>query len=161
MIESHDYRLTLNGTGVKTGELSAPGNRLPTLGVASPPEFDGPARTWSPEDLFVAAVSSCLMTTFRAMAALSGLEVLGYSDEASGSLVRDRSGYRMDSVTLRPRVLVERRSDFDRAHRLLEKAEKACLISRSVTADVRMTASVEVADHHPVEAGLSGSNATL
>lgn len=39
-----------------------------------PPEFGGPERTWSPEHLFVAAVSSCLMTTFRAIAEMSELE---------------------------------------------------------------------------------------
>jgi organic hydroperoxide reductase OsmC/OhrA len=41
----------------------------PCIEVATPPEFPkGMPGIWSPEHLFTAAVSSCLMTTFLAIA---------------------------------------------------------------------------------------------
>ncbi len=146
MIESHEYRVELTGTSLKTGELTAPQDRLPELTVASPPEFGGPDAVWSPEHLFVAALSACLMTTFRAIAANSKLEVVEYSDAAVGHLVRADDGmYVMESVVLRPRVVVDDREKVDRAHRLLEKAERACLISRSVSCAVTLESTVEAA----------------
>lgn len=147
MIESHDYELHLVGTGPKTGRMTAPEDGLPTLEVASPPEFGGPAEIWSPEHLFVAAVSSCLMTTFQAIAAASQLEVLEYSDDATGHLIRgDDRLYLIESVTLRPRVVIADPDRVDKAHRLLDKAENACLVSRSVSSEITMEATVEVAE---------------
>jgi peroxiredoxin-like protein len=103
----------------------------------------GPGHVWSPEHLFVAAVASCLMTTFRAIAARSGVEVLDYSDEASGHLVRGEDGlYSIESITLRPTIVISEDSKLDRAERLIEKAERACLISRSINSEVKLEAKI-------------------
>lgn len=144
MIDSADYQIHLDSTGPKTGFLTSEDD-LPKLEVSSPPEFGGPGMTWSPEHLFVAAISSCLMTTFRTIAALSNLEVLDYSDDATGHLVREASLYRIESVTLRPRVVVADANQVERALRILGKAEHACLVSRSVSSATRVDPTVEVA----------------
>ena len=147
MIESHDYLLHIEGTGPKTGIMTADEDGLPALHVASPPEFGGPEAVWSPEHLFVAAVSSCLMTTFRTIAELSKLEVVSYSDDPVGHLIRDESGlYRIESVTLRPRVTIADAEKVDRAIRLIEKAERACLVSRSVSAEIHLEPAVAVVE---------------
>ena len=145
MIESHDYDVEVSSTGLKTGVLEAAGDGLHAVDVASPPEFGGPTGVWSPEHLFVAALSVCLMTTFRAVAEASGLEVLEYTDRSSGHLQRgeDRR-YSFDTVTLRPRVVIDDESKIERALRLLDKAESACLVSRSVASEVILDPTVEV-----------------
>jgi organic hydroperoxide reductase OsmC/OhrA len=141
MIESHEYRLRLTGTGPKTGYLES--DEVPMLEVAAPPEFGGPGETWSPEHLFVASVSSCLMTTFYAIADISGLDILEYRDDASGHLQRgDDRRYGIDRVVLRPWVVIADESQLDWALQLLEKAEAACLISRSVLSEVDMHPTV-------------------
>ncbi len=147
MIESHDYVLHIEGTGPKTGIISADEDGLPALHVASPPEFGGPEAVWSPEHLFVAAVSSCLMTTFRTIADLSKLDVVSYSDDPVGHLIRDENGlYRIESVTLRPQVSITDPEKTDRALRLIEKAERACLVSRSVSAEIHLDPTVHVVE---------------
>jgi organic hydroperoxide reductase OsmC/OhrA len=145
LIESHDYDVEVMNTGVKTGVLAAPGDGLPSIEVASPPEFGGPAGVWSPEHLFVASLAVCLMTTFRAVAEASGLEILDYFDQSSGHLQRgeDRR-YSFDTVTLRPRVVIDDESKVERTIRLLHKAEAACLISRSVASEILLEPTVEV-----------------
>jgi peroxiredoxin-like protein len=148
LIDSHDYQVEVVGSGEKTGWLTATIDGLPELAFASPPEFGGPEHVWSPEHLFVASVASCLMTTFRAIAARSGVEVLDYSDEAVGHLVRGEDGlYSIESVTLRPTIVISEDSKPDRAERLIEKAERACLISRSISSDVELEAKV-LQTHH-------------
>lgn len=145
MIESHDYEVELVNTGLKTGVMVAAADGLPAVEVASPPEFGGPAGVWSPEHLFVGALSTCLMTTFRSIAAASGLEVIEYSDQASGHLQRgDDRLYAFDTVTLRPRVVIADESKIERALRLLHKAETVCLVSRSVASAVTIEPTVEV-----------------
>jgi len=139
MIDTHDYRVELVGTSDKTGLLTASDDGLPEMVVASPPEFGGPVGTWSPEHLFVASVATCLMTTFRSIAEHSGLDVVEYRGNAIGHLRRSEDGlYEIAEVTLRPEVTVSSDRLVARAQRLLEKAERACLISRSIKAKVTM-----------------------
>jgi organic hydroperoxide reductase OsmC/OhrA len=83
LIDTADYQVEVEGTDPKTGKLESTQDALPVLEVASPPEFGGPGGEWSPEHLFVAAISSCLMTTFQAIAAMSGVEVVSYRDRAT------------------------------------------------------------------------------
>ena len=92
---------------------------------------------WSPEHLYVAAVAACLMTTFRAIAESSNLEVLEYRDDSVGTLVKGEDRYlSMVRVVLRPTVVISDPTKIDKAVRILRKAEEACLISRSVKSDV-------------------------
>jgi organic hydroperoxide reductase OsmC/OhrA len=143
LIESHEYHLSVTGWDQKSGLVEAPRDGLPPLEVASPPEFGGPEGVWSPEHLFAASVSACLMTTFRSIAERSGVEVLEYTDSPTARLVRGDDGlYSIDQVTLRPKVSVPAGSRVDRAIRLLEKAEKVCLISRSIRCEVVLEPSV-------------------
>lgn len=146
MIESHEYELQLTGTGLKTGIMNSIQDGLPSLPLSSPPEFAGPEGVWSPEHLYVAAISACLMTTFRAIADISRVEVVEYTDNATGLLERgDDRLYSMPKITLRPRVVVEDETKVDKVHRLLEKAEAVCLISRSVNSEIAVEPTVLVA----------------
>lgn len=141
--DSHDYTVDVTSTGLKTGGFGAGDSALPPLDVASPPQFGGPKGVWSPEHLFVAALASCLMTTFRAMAEASNIDVLEYSDNATGRLVKDDSRlYAFDLVTLRPRVVISDEAHRDRTLRLLHKAEAVCLISRSVASELILEPTV-------------------
>jgi organic hydroperoxide reductase OsmC/OhrA len=145
LIESHDYEVELVNTGPKTGVLGSSADGLGEVGVASPPEFGGPEGVWTPEHLFVASLSACLMTTFRAIADASGLEIVEYTDRASGHLQRgDDRRYSFDKVTLRPHVVIDDAAKAERVERLLHKAEEACLVSRSVSSEVLLEPSVEV-----------------
>jgi peroxiredoxin-like protein len=144
-METHYYPVQLNWATDRKGILSAPA--LPeTITVATPPEFaGGMPGIWSPEHLFVAAVSSCLMTTFLAIAANSRLEYTGFSCAATGKLEQVDGKYRITEVELKPVVMVADASQLERAERVLQKAEQHCLISNSVNSKVTMVAEVREA----------------
>jgi len=144
MEQPHHYRVDVVGIGPKRGTLRSP-DGLPELSVGSPPQFGGSERVWSPEHLFVAAVSACLMTTFRAIAEMSSWEVIDYTDSAAGELVKGADGlYQMVEITLRPRVTIADPAMTDKTLRLLDKAERVCLISRSIKSQVSLEPRVEV-----------------
>lgn len=146
MIESHDYEIQIVSTGAKSGVMESEVDRLPSLYVASPPEFGGPEGVWSPEHLFVASVAACLMTTFRAIAELSKLELIEYTDAAVGHLQRGEDRlYSMDKITLRPKIVIGADEDLEKTRKLLRKAEETCLISRSVSSEIVLDAQVLVA----------------
>ena len=80
----YTYRTTVRWTGRKTGVASSAGK--PDVQVATPPEFKGHEGIWSPEDLYVASINVCVMTTFLAFAERAGLSFAGYESEAEGRL---------------------------------------------------------------------------
>jgi peroxiredoxin-like protein len=144
-METHYYPVQLTWTNDRKGVLSAPA-LTETINVATPPEFaGGMPGIWSPEHLFVAAVSSCLMTTFLAIAANSRLEYSGFSCAATGKLEQVEGKYRITEVELKPVVTVTDASQAERALRVLQKAEQHCLISNSVNSRVIMEAKVREA----------------
>ena len=142
MSESFYYETQVEWAGEKRGSLRSSG--LPAVEVATPPEFKGHENVWSPEHLFIAAVNSCFMTTFLAIAEMSRLDFTSFSADAVGRLEKiEGPGYMMTEVTVRPRLVIRHEQDADHARRILAKAEKHCLISNSVKSVVRMEPVVE------------------
>ena len=115
-----------------------------TINFSSPPEFQGEPGLWTPEHLLVASVATCFLATFRAVAENSKLQVIRLEVEAEGVLEKQEGGFRFTRVVVRPRLTIADAADQERAQRLLEKAERACLISRSLSSQVEMQATVEV-----------------
>lgn len=143
-MESGSYEVRIkwaqerNGCGEAAGIASA-------VQFSAPPEFGGRPGRWSPEQLLVLAVSSCFMTSFLFFADRSGLTLAGYEAEGEGRLEKlPGKGYRFAEVVLRPVVQVEKEDSVPLAQRLLEKAERACIVSNSLTAPVRVEARIEV-----------------
>jgi len=131
------YETEVEWTEQRKGELEAPG--LSPLQVASPPEFQGHEGMWTPEHYFVASVNSCLMTTFLAIAEMSKLELVSFDSKATGKLDKvEGVGYQMTEVVLRPKLIIRHSKDLERARRILEKAERNCLISNSIKAKVKL-----------------------
>lgn len=114
--------------------------------VATPPEFPkGMPGIWSPEHLFTAAISSCLMTTFLAIAENSKLEFLSFQCSSEGKLEQVDGKFLMTEVLLKPVVTVKEEKEVEKALKVLQKSEANCLISNSVKARVVMQPEVEVA----------------
>ncbi|MGZ5482045.1 MAG: OsmC family protein [Pyrinomonadaceae bacterium] len=142
MENQYSYATEVEWTGERRGDLSAP--HLPDLEVDAPPEFKGHEGVWTPEHLFVAAVNSCFMTTFLAIAENSKLEFVSFSADAKGKLEKlEGQGFIMTEVVLRPKLLVSHARDLERAGRILEKAEKNCLISNSIKTETRLEPKVD------------------
>lgn len=137
----YTYRTSLKWTERKMGMLSSPGK--PNVQVSTPPEFKGHEGIWSPEDLFVASVNVCVMSTFLALAERAGLAFSSYESDAEGRVELVEGKLQVTSVTLTPRITISSSEDVDKAKELLTKAESNCLISNSVKTHVTMHATVE------------------
>ena len=113
--------------------------------VATSPEFPkGISGIWSPEYLFTASVSSCLMTTFLAIAENSKLDFVSFNCSSKGKLGQVDEKYMMTELLLEPVVVVKKEKDVDKALKVLRKSEINCLISNSVKPKVVMNAVVRV-----------------
>jgi organic hydroperoxide reductase OsmC/OhrA len=128
----HHYRVRI---GIAPeGEVSLDSDGLAQIRSLPPPEFGGPGGYWSPETLLLAAVGDCMMLTFRAIAKASRFEWRELTADVEGKLERIEGNSRFTEVTTRVRLAVPPGGDAARARMLLEKAERGCPISNSLTA---------------------------
>jgi len=130
----YTYRTAVKWTGQKMGVASSPGK--PDIQVATPPEFKGHEGIWSPEDLYVASVNVCIMSTFLAFAERAGLSFTDYESDAEGRLELVDGKFQVTSVTLRPKVTLKNSEDAGKAKELLAKVDANCLISNSIKTKV-------------------------
>ena len=143
MEASYSYTTEVEWTAGRAGDLTSPA--LPSLQVDAPAEFKGHPGVWTPEHLFVAAVNSCFMTTFLAIAENSKLDITTFKVRATGKLEKSDGGLMMTLVNLRPKLTISDPRNEARALRILEKAEKHCLISNSVKTRIVIEPEIRVA----------------
>ncbi len=143
-MESHLYNVNVKWSNDRKGVMQSP-ELDTTIDVATPPQFNkGMPGIWSPEHLFTAAVSSCFMTTFLAIAENFKLEFESMDIASKGVLEQVDGKFLMTKVLLYPKLVIKSEKDKERAERVLHKSEAACLISNSVKATVEMTPEVLV-----------------
>lgn len=148
MGKEHFYKLTTTWKGNKgTGTSTVAGyDRSHTVAVANKPElhlttdniFYGDRSKLNPEDLLVAAVSSCHMLSYLYLCAMEGVVVIAYEDHASGVMIENEAGGgSFKEVVLNPRVTVANPSMIEQANRLHHKAHEICYIANSVNFGVK------------------------
>ena len=152
---AHTYRVMVTWTGnTGTGTATYRGysrnhdlkvEAKPTISASSDPVFRGDRTRWNPEELLVAALSSCHQLAYLHLCADSGIVVTAYHDHAEGVMREDADGGgHFERVVLRPNVTITDASKADLARELHHRAHDLCFIARSVNFDVACEPSVVV-----------------
>ncbi len=136
----HRYEVRL--TGGPDGYATSAVEGVPDLRCAPPVDFDGPGDAWSPEHLLLSAVTTCFLFTLRSVAKLSKVQFKALDLSADGVLDRQQGVTRFTEIILRPKLTVGQGTDRAQALRIMEKAEKACLVSASLSTPVRLEPEV-------------------
>ena len=111
-----------------------------------PAPWSNPAHV-DPEEAFVAAIASCHMLWWLALAAKDGFDVESYRDEATGVMTRNEAGVPwVSTVFLDPKIQYGSRapSPTDTA-RLHERAHAQCFIANSVRTRIVVRGVTEAA----------------
>jgi peroxiredoxin-like protein len=139
----HEYLVRIDWTDGRMGDLNIEGK--PRVQIAAPPEFDGPEGIISPEDLFVAAATSCFMTTFVAFVKKMRIDFRSFVCEGQGTLEKGEKGFQFTKIVLRTKVTVDSEELVSKTERALELAEKYCLVSNSMKCSTQHENEVVIA----------------
>ena len=132
----HRYEVRLSGGPGGYATLSTSG--VPDLRSAPPLDFDGPGDAWSPEHLLLAAVETCFLFTLRAVAKASKITFTVLDLSSEGTVDRQDGITRFTEIVLRPRLTVTPGTDRERALWVLDKSERTCLVSASLSTTIRV-----------------------
>jgi organic hydroperoxide reductase OsmC/OhrA len=138
----HHYAVVASGAAEGAVALASEGQ--PSLASAPPADFGGPGDHWSPETLLVAAIADCFVLTFRAIARASKLPWVSLRCEVEGTLDRVERATQFTDFLVRASLHLPPGANEEQAHRLLERAEKSCLITNSLKGSSRLEATLEV-----------------
>jgi peroxiredoxin-like protein len=142
-MEAHYYNVNLNWLADRKGEIFSP-ELDEKFAIATPPQFPkGIEGIWSPEHLLTAAVSSCFMTTFLAIAENFKLEFKSFSCAAKGKLEQMDGKFLITEIILEPILEIVHEADKEKADRVLQKSEAACLISNSIKSKVSLISTIK------------------
>jgi len=109
--------------------------------ASAAPEYRGDVDRVDPERAFVAALSSCHMLTFLAIAAKKRFVVDSYRDDAVGIMEKNAQGkLAITRLTLRPKIAFsgDRKPSADELSVMHEQSHEHCFIANSVRTEVRV-----------------------
>ncbi len=120
------------------------------LTLSADPAFGGDPSLLNPEQLLLAAASSCQLLSFLAVAAAARLNVVAYTDESTAVMPGDDLPMRITRIELHPHVTLTdtpntRPTDARLIH-LTEVAHRQCFIANSLRSDIVVTPSFHWVD---------------
>jgi len=132
MNDTHFYEVNLKWDSLTKGFLSSP-STLDNAQVATPPKFPkGIKEKWTPEHLFVAAVNSCLMSTFLLVAENSKFQFISFESNATGKIEKVNGKFVVTEIVLKPALVIPATQNEAKAKRVIELSKKACAIANSI-----------------------------
>ena len=138
------HRYTVAASGGASGSLNVSAHGVPELECTAPAEFGGPGDRWSPEGLLCAAVASCFILSFRAVARASKLEWRNLECSVEGLLERIDGVLQFTRVTINATLTVDPGVDANLCRRVLLKAEQGCLIANSLRSQRELQALIRI-----------------
>lgn len=142
-MDPYPHHYPVSATASVEGPVGLEGKGLPPMESEAPAEYGGPGNRWSPETLLVASAADCVILTFRAVAQASKLAWERIDCDAEGVLDRVDGVTRFTELHYRVRLAVPEGSGADRARRLVEKAERSCLVSRSLALEPTLEVEIQ------------------
>ncbi len=140
---SRDHEITVSG-GQK--QVAIPGS--------SDPAFRGDGSRYNPEELLVAALSTCHMLWVLHLCAEAGIVVTSYQDSPAGTMRENQDGSgEFTAVVLHPRMTIADGSKIEQARALHQRAHKMCFIARSVNFPVSHEPEIVVEAPRPDPCG--------
>lgn len=150
----HHYKLIVKWTGnqgegtkdVRSYErslvVSAEGK--PELQGSADPAFKGDPSKYNPEELLVAALSTCHMLSYLYLCAVNKIVVTAYVDQPTATMSVDQTGNgRFKETTLFPQVTITDPSRIADAEKLHEEAHHKCFIANSVNFPVNAKPTIK------------------
>ena len=118
-----------------------------TIHAATPKQFGGEGKDWSPEHLFLSSVCSCYMSTYISFSKKLNFDISRMECNAIGQIERVDERYKFTYINLYPEIYIAGESILEKANLAVEKTQKYCLISNSIDAAIIYHSEVLIEPH--------------
>lgn len=130
----YKYNTELEWISEKKGVINS--NAKSNIQVACPPEFGGHSGIWSPEDLFVASVEVCMLTTFLWYINKENITIKSYNSKAEGTAEMISGVFKFSLIHIKMEIEISEEKDYTYIEKILKKVKQTCMISNSINTEV-------------------------
>ncbi|MFD1036948.1 OsmC family protein [Virgibacillus byunsanensis] len=137
----HHFHLQADWPGGRNSEGYIESGNLQTK-ISIPPEMDGPGIGTNPDEMLLGAAATCYIITLGAMIERASLPLKSMSLESEGIVDVTNSVFTYKKIIHRPTVNLQvtaDSNDHEKLAKLVQKAEKSCMISRALKGNVEIT----------------------
>ena len=132
-MEDHSsYHVSAWWTSGKAGITRS--EQVPTvIHFTAPVSFGGEPGRWTPEELMLAALASCFVSTFQALSSYSKLAYADLEVSVGADLEKTSSGFQFTRIVIKPRLTLTDSESQALGEKVLKKSEALCLVSRAIS----------------------------
>lgn len=121
------------------------GHGAPEIAITPPADLGGKPGFWTPEDLLVSAVESCMLMTMLSVVKKQRITLQAYRSEASGVMEKTPEGLRITRIDIRVAATVALAEEVEKMQRAVQIAERYCPVSAAVSCPVHVTMAATAA----------------
>lgn len=136
----HHFHLNASWTGGRNSHGYIEAGNLQTK-ISIPKEMDGPDIGTNPDEMLLGAAATCYIITLAAMIERADLPLDHMSLESEGVVDVTRGVFTYKKIIHRPTVSLQASATDEQRRKLsklVEKAEKSCMISRAIKGNVEI-----------------------
>lgn len=124
--------------------LAGAGHGAPQISITPPADLGGKPGFWTPEDLLVSAVDSCMLMTTLSVVKKQRIAMKSYRSEATGKMEKTPEGLRITGIEIRIQAQVSAPEEVEKMQRVVVIAERYCPVSAAVSCPVHVTVEASV-----------------
>ncbi|MCT1901248.1 OsmC family protein [Oceanobacillus sojae] len=136
----HHFHLKAEWPGGRNSEGYISAGNLQTK-ISIPPEMDGPGIGTNPDEMLLGAAATCYIISLGAMFERAELPIAGMSMTSEGIVDVTDGIFTYEKIIHRPHVTLKQEATDKQirlTEKLVEKAEKTCMISKAVKGNVKL-----------------------
>lgn len=142
----HHFILDADWPGLRNDSGEIRTKNLSTR-ISIPEEMDGPGIGTNPDEMLLGAAATCYIITLAAMMERSHLEKEGLRLQSEGIVDVTNGVFTYKKIIHRPFIILKDSAtehDIELAHKLAQKAETSCMISRAIKGNVELELEMSV-----------------
>ncbi|MCL1697375.1 SACOL1771 family peroxiredoxin [Lysinibacillus sp. BPa_S21] len=141
----HLFNMNLQWSEGRNGTGTIAADNLHTK-ISIPKEMNGPGIGTNPDEMLLGAAATCYLITLAALLENSKITVLDLSMQAEGFVDVTNGVFTYEKIIHKPRIVVQNATEQEqkRIHRLAEKAEQTCMISKALKGNVEITCEAQI-----------------
>ncbi|MGR9048414.1 OsmC family protein [Halobacillus faecis] len=136
----HHFHLKANWPGGRNEVGYIESEKLKTK-ISIPKEMDGPDVGTNPDEMLLGAAATCYIISLAAMVERAELPLEEMDMQSEGMVDVTDGVFTYQKIIHKPRVVLRAEADekdLSKLNRLIEKAEKSCMISKAIQGNVEL-----------------------
>ncbi|WP_080872288.1 OsmC family protein [Oceanobacillus timonensis] len=136
----HHFHLKGEWQGGRNSEGYIDAGNLQTK-ISIPPEMDGPGIGTNPDEMLLGAAATCYIISLAAMLERSHIPVADIGITSEGMVDVTEGIFTYEKIIHRPHITLKKETTEKQTrltNKLIEKAEKTCMISRAIEGNVQI-----------------------